>query len=160
MYSVVGPDGALYGPADIPTLIQWRNEGRLTPETMLVDESGNRFPASNVPAIYPPQAPGMPGMAMEAPMQPNPYAAAPTNYPRDNSAFNEAEGKKLLNQAYIYGGLSLFCCPLVFGYLGWQAATKAEALGNANASTAKWVVVGLAVAGFAVGAVLRLASSR
>lgn len=164
MYSVVGPDGNIYGPADIPTLIQWRNEGRLTAETVLVDETGNRFPASTVPALFPPQQPGMPGQPMPGqPMgmaQPNPYSAAPSNYPRDYSGYNDEESKKLVTRAYIYGALALLCCPILFGWLGWQAATKAEEMGNSNGTTAKWVVLALSLTSLVLGAVGNLATRR
>lgn len=168
MYSVVGPDGNLYGPADIATLIQWRNEGRLNAQTMLVDESGNRFMASTVPALFPPQQPGMPTQQMPGQQmpgqpyagQPNPYAAAPSNYPRDYSAMNDQESKKLVTRAYIYGALALLCCPIVFGWLGWQSATKAEEMGNANGTTAKYVVLALALTSMVLGAVGNFATRR
>lgn len=38
-YFVIGNDGQRYGPADVDSLVQWAREGRLIPETILV-ESG------------------------------------------------------------------------------------------------------------------------
>ncbi|GJQ27510.1 MAG: hypothetical protein HBSAPP02_25420 [Phycisphaerae bacterium] len=38
-YYVIGNDGQRYGPADVDSLVQWAREGRLIPETVLV-ESG------------------------------------------------------------------------------------------------------------------------
>lgn len=38
-YYVIGSDGQRYGPADVDSLVQWAREGRLIPETILV-ESG------------------------------------------------------------------------------------------------------------------------
>ena len=37
MYQIVGKDGNLYGPADIPTLRGWVAEGRLTPDMTVID---------------------------------------------------------------------------------------------------------------------------
>ena len=37
MYSVVGPDGKVYGPVDIGTFKNWCAEGRITPDTKIVD---------------------------------------------------------------------------------------------------------------------------
>lgn len=58
-YFVIGANGELYGPADIPTLNQWIAEGRLTPTSMIQEEFGGaRFAASmltelNFNASYP-----------------------------------------------------------------------------------------------------------
>jgi len=46
-YFVIGANGELYGPADIPTLNQWIAEGRLLPTSMIQEELGGaRFAAS------------------------------------------------------------------------------------------------------------------
>lgn len=47
-YYVLGPDGSRYGPADLATLQQWVNEGRVLPTTHLQSVSGGNI----VPAQY------------------------------------------------------------------------------------------------------------
>jgi TM2 domain-containing membrane protein YozV len=42
MYSVVGNDGQVYGPADMKTLEQWVKEGRIVPTTNLIDPIDGR----------------------------------------------------------------------------------------------------------------------
>ena len=37
MYSVVGGDGAVYGPVDVPTIRAWIAQGRVTPATNLIE---------------------------------------------------------------------------------------------------------------------------
>ena len=151
MYSVIGSDGNIYGPVDLPTLIAWRNEARVTPDTILVDETGNRFPASTIQALFPP-IPAPPA---------NPYGASPTVYPRSEygagsgySQQGDAEAKKQLTYAYVCAGLSFFCCPIVFGLVGWNCAVKAEKLGHPGGSVAKYVVLVCAIISIVVGALL------
>ena len=63
MYSVIASDGKSYGPVDLPTLKEWCVQGRVTPETSLVDGvSGKTLRASDLQDLYgifpaPPQAP-------------------------------------------------------------------------------------------------------
>ncbi len=48
-FLVVAADGKRYGPADVPTLLRWIQEGRLVAGTVLVDtESGAQQSASSV----------------------------------------------------------------------------------------------------------------
>lgn len=42
MYSVVGSDGQVYGPVDMPTLEQWVREGRIQPSTNMIDPIDGR----------------------------------------------------------------------------------------------------------------------
>lgn len=67
MYSVVGSDGQVYGPVDMATLAQWIAEGRVKPETNLIDPlDGRVIQAGQAPALmgtFPPtmvQTPPMP----------------------------------------------------------------------------------------------------
>lgn len=52
MYSVIGPDGMIYGPVDAQTLQQWVNEGRVLPTTTIIDaNSGQHVQAHSHPVI-------------------------------------------------------------------------------------------------------------
>lgn len=42
MYSVVGADGAVYGPVDLPTIRLWIGQGRVTPYTSLIEPLSGR----------------------------------------------------------------------------------------------------------------------
>jgi len=42
MYSVIGTDGQVYGPVDIPTLQRWCQEGRIVPDSNLIDPRDGR----------------------------------------------------------------------------------------------------------------------
>lgn len=48
MFSVIDPQGATYGPADIHTIRQWVAEGRITPETAMTDESTGKTDSARV----------------------------------------------------------------------------------------------------------------
>lgn len=73
MYSVIAADGNQYGPVDISTLQQWIREGRVVPDTVILDGvTGNRGPASSFPLIAPHLGP---------PAQPNPYQPQVINQP-------------------------------------------------------------------------------
>jgi hypothetical protein len=171
-YYVIADDGQKYGPADVPTLNQWAQEGRLLPTSMLEDEaSGARVAASTVTGIGFPGAQGAPG----APGQPaNPYAStgysAPgyspgpyggpggnlpqTGYTRPGAVMGD-DGSKDVTQAWLFGVLGLFCCGIVLGFLGLNAAKRAEDKGHPGAKAAKimnYVTLGL----WAVGLVFRM----
>lgn len=94
MYWVIAADGQRYGPADLPTLRQWCQEGRITADTQIVDPiDGVAKTAKGIPEIAqyipmagpPTQAPGynpgayMHGMNPSYPQFPSPYTS---NYPR------------------------------------------------------------------------------
>lgn len=50
---VHGPDGYKYGPADLPMLLQWKAEGRLTPDTLLEPEvGGTPMAAKDLPGLF------------------------------------------------------------------------------------------------------------
>lgn len=52
MYAVIGMDGREYGPADEAALVQWANEKRVLPGTMVRDlTTGQVLPASQIPAL-------------------------------------------------------------------------------------------------------------
>ena len=91
MYSVIASDGKSYGPVDVATLKLWVGEGRVTPETNLVDSaSGRTLRASDLTELSsvfgPPRmasAPAQPLYSEAGPIQTgatgNPYANAPSS---------------------------------------------------------------------------------
>jgi len=148
-YFVIGDDGQKYGPADLATLNAWIAEGRLLANTILEDSrSGARTPASAVPGLQfaPPagggyQAPGggyrPPQGGYQAPQGGYQAPGGPqfgTNYPRQQMGDN---GSGDITQAWVFAVLSLFCCGLIFGILGLNAAKRAEQKGNPGAQAAK-----------------------
>lgn len=57
MYNIVRPDGVKVGPLDMITLLEWRNKGRLQPDTILEDvATGNRVRAKTLTNLFPPDA--------------------------------------------------------------------------------------------------------
>jgi hypothetical protein len=57
-YFVVGQDGNQYGPADQFTLQEWVGQGRIQPDTVLIEEgTGRRIIASAVPGLIATQIP-------------------------------------------------------------------------------------------------------
>jgi hypothetical protein len=70
-YFVLWPDGQKFGPADVPTLQQWINEGRLTADSQLESViDGSRCKVSDVPglSVGAPAAPATP----VSPVNPDP----------------------------------------------------------------------------------------
>lgn len=52
MYSVIGPNGQVYGPADAGLMRVWCQEGRITAETQIVDPFDDQVKrASSIPEI-------------------------------------------------------------------------------------------------------------
>jgi len=80
-YSVVAPDGQLYGPADESALGQWAREGRIAAHTQLhCHETGARVQAGMLPTLQP--LLGLPPALAQNLMQPRaplaqPYAPQP-----------------------------------------------------------------------------------
>src|SRR5437870_4129198 len=50
-YFVVGPDGAEYGPIDLPGLTQWVREGRVLAQTMIRKGSAEPVAAASLPEL-------------------------------------------------------------------------------------------------------------
>ena len=51
-YFVIAPDGQKFGPANVPTLNQWIQEGRIAPQTLLQDAgTGAQIVARALPAL-------------------------------------------------------------------------------------------------------------
>lgn len=52
MYRVVGMDGQVYGPVDLPTLQRWCVEGRVAPmSTVIDDRNGQQFLAQSISSL-------------------------------------------------------------------------------------------------------------
>jgi TM2 domain-containing membrane protein YozV len=52
MYSIIGPDGQTYGPADLDTVKSWCLEGRINSDTMIVDPiDGHTKRAVDLPEV-------------------------------------------------------------------------------------------------------------
>jgi TM2 domain-containing membrane protein YozV len=52
MYTIIGADGAAYGPVDLNSLRVWISQGRVRPETMVVDPiSQQQRPAGQLPEL-------------------------------------------------------------------------------------------------------------
>jgi len=86
-YYVLGADGNKYGPADVPTLNKWAQEGRVLPTTLLEDfQTGQKVQASAVMGMqFPgsggivglpdaPQMPGIQGIPIQQPTTADPDA--------------------------------------------------------------------------------------
>ncbi len=139
-YFVISNDGQKYGPADVPTLNQWAQEGRVFPTSMLEDAAtGARVPANQVPGInFPPPNQG----------QPQGYQ----QYPRANFATDD--GSSDVTKVWIFSALAIVpCCPLIFGILAIVFATYAQKKGHPQGQTALIVaiialVLGLGISGF------------
>jgi TM2 domain-containing membrane protein YozV len=72
MYSVIGSDGQVYGPVNMPTLEDWCRQGRIKPDTNLIDPIDGRVLRANqvmgLDAIFPTLASYQPPVA-QPPMQ-------------------------------------------------------------------------------------------
>ncbi len=152
-YYVISGDGQRYGPADLATLNQWAKEGRLLPNQMVEDEaSGIRIAATAVAGLVFPQQ-----QTYQAP----PAAGQPYQqyhaYPRSSGI--GYGGQKDINKAWIFGVVGLFCCGIVFGILGIQAAKRAEDAGHPGATAPKILNIVVLIL-WGLGIVLRAASFR
>lgn len=152
-YFVINPDGQRYGPADLATLQQWANEGRVVATTALEEEAtGTRTQASAVPGLMlgggqPPNAnpyaapsnpysAGTPYGDASQQNQGNPYAQSggyyrPSAQPGYNSAYDPMIQKEI-NNAWIGGAVGLVCCG-PFAIWGLVCANKARAAGHPGA---------------------------
>ncbi|MHB8637365.1 MAG: hypothetical protein ACYC96_12925 [Fimbriimonadaceae bacterium] len=172
-YFVVHPGGQQYGPADVATLNQWAAEGRLIPDTALIDAAtGAHVFARDVPGLFfpmsPPQSvsPGlgaptvMPGPGVGTPLggyrTPQPLrppfgSSFPTQTPL--SGFGGGGMAPAITASYIASivGMVLACCVL---YLAVLAGIVAIALGASAASIdrgrargAVWLGIGTTLLG-------------
>lgn len=117
---VHGPDGVKYGPADLATLEQWRNEGRLTPETLLEPEvGGTAFPAKNLPGLSF-------GYAQQNPAEHSGQTYANYPYP----AVPGEGASKFVAWAWVLGIVSVCVCWPFLGPLAIYCAFRARSLGS------------------------------
>jgi hypothetical protein len=112
-YFVVTQDGQRFGPADVNTLQQWANEGRLLATTTLEEEiSGNRVLAGSVPGLnlgggtaapygYPTQAP-----TQQTPTPQSPYGQPQSPYGQGPNPYNPPQGENnpYAQNPYAQGG--------------------------------------------------------
>ncbi|RYG39333.1 NINE protein [bacterium] len=57
MWTVIGVDGQEYGPVNDSTLREWVAQGRVTPETRLLDGNRSMVSAGSLPGLFGPAAP-------------------------------------------------------------------------------------------------------
>ena len=68
MYSILGPNGQTYGPADLDTLKMWCQEGRIHSDTAIVDPiDGHTKRAADLPEVAQHIRPPAPPSAFQAP---------------------------------------------------------------------------------------------
>jgi hypothetical protein len=148
-YFVVAPDGTSYGPADLPTLQQWANEGRVLADSQLRSvATGQTVLASNLPGL-------VVGSGIQS-TAPGPYGYGPSGpygqgsgyYPRPGLM---DDGSKEFTTGLVMGILSLVCCGilgLVFGIIGVVYSKRALQKGHRQATTAlilSYVGIGLGI---------------
>jgi hypothetical protein len=127
-YFVITPTGQKFGPADFHVLVQWVQEGRIQPNTMLEDAgTGRQMMANQVAGL------GFPAAG-------NYYAGvqpSPASYPR----IVDSPGDKLANTAKALGYTGFFLCP-VLCVVGIGFAAAAFHHKSAKAKSAMVVCVG------------------
>ena len=152
-YFVIGDDGQKYGPADVPTLQAWVNEGRLLPTQQVeAEDSGIRSAARAVNGlVFPLEATGPTGPGPGIP-QGSPYSGPQSSYQNSYSRPNASgdDGQQDVTLAWVFGVLGLLLCcffdipALIFANRGYE-----KGHGGANAVRIFcFVVLGLQVVGF------------
>lgn len=123
-YFVLAPDGQRYGPADIKTLSQWVEEGRILPSHELEEEgTGRRIPANMVAGVGFPQ-----GQTQTRPTPPpDPFVQPPAPLA---TGFHAApnDTAKLIQNAWILGAAALAM------FLGFGCCSPVTAIGSVVAS--------------------------
>lgn len=173
-YYVVWPDGRRFGPADLPTLQTWADDGRITPDTQIEDSvAGQTTPASIVPGLVfeaaPPPVPPSAGMPLQEPAAEapgpspnleqigsgNPYSMPPgagAPYPRAST--EKLGGASELTTAWVLYALSFVCgCGCISQVPGLIVAYQAKQKGHPGAQVAVvvgWVLVAVTAVGVAV----------
>jgi hypothetical protein len=124
-YFVIAPDGSKYGPADFNTLRAWVNEGRISADTILEEESSRQRIAARLVA-------GL--IFMEGPGYP--HASAMRN-PRMETGRKPGPDFNIL-LSYACSVMSILCCTFfIFG--SFIYANKAIANGSPGGKAAKVV---------------------
>lgn len=140
-YLVIAPDGQKYGPADVNTLAEWGREGRITPQTLLESMTdGSRIAAGSVPGIF---------QNAQASYQPPQQFA---QYQRTYQAGPVPNSGNDITMAFVFGGISILCCPIVFGPLAISYALKAQRAGHPTAQAALIFAIIAMLLGFGIGA--------
>jgi hypothetical protein len=140
---VHGPDGSKYGPADLPTLQLWKNENRITPNTLLEPEvGGTTFAAKDLPGLFPEL------------QQRQTYGQADWNYaPYPVPQQGADQGSKNLAPAtWVLGALALLVCPLLCGLAAIGCAVSASQKGHPQGRLLIAYAVGCTVLGFVLSA--------
>ena len=151
-YFVIGPDGAKYGPADIPTLKQWAADNRVAPQTTLEDSAtGQRLAAGQVQGIfegphYAQPAPGMP--SMNPAQQQNLYQNPQAYYPRQQVGDG---GKMWITLSWVFSSIGFLCCPIIFSTCGIVFAFVGGSQGHPKSLAPKLFGVFTLVAGTVLG---------
>lgn len=157
-YFVVGPDGQQYGPADAATLNQWVTEGRIDSNTTLVEEatgvSRRAGEVLNLGYSYAPPAPQAPPTYGQTPFQTPPNYGQPPAYSPQMAGGKDPDG--LIKQAWIFGTLGLFCCPILFTTLAIMRSQEAKRYGHPQAQTVFIYSIVMGVLGILVGLTGRL----
>ncbi len=138
---VHGSDGKKYGPADLDLLLEWREDGRIAPETLLEPEVGGPpFEARNLAELFPqPQEP----VRME-PTERG-YAEYPTP-PVQPVAPDQT--KSLATATWLLGGCSVLFCPLLLAPAAIVCAVLARTKGHPQGNVLVVYAVLCGVLGF------------
>lgn len=140
-YFVLDPQGAPFGPADLPLLNQWAAQGRIAPGTILVEEgTGRQIPAISLPGLHLPGGPN-PGPGAWTPPG---FGPAPTSGggPFYGGAGQIGMGEREAKSSMAMSGISLLllCClpfvGIIPSLLAIVAANRARALGASNGDMA------------------------
>ena len=128
-YFVIAADGQKYGPADVPTLNHWAQEGRVLATSMLEDAAtGQQYLATSVPGLQFPLAQTYQN-----------YLNPGVQYPLGGSIYND-DGTEDVKKVWIFGGLAFIpCCALfnlALGVLAIVFASYALRKGNPKGQTA------------------------
>lgn len=147
-YFVIASDGQKYGPADVPTLNQWAQEGRVLTTSMLEDAvTGERVAATSVPGIIFPIAPPTGQNFQQSNFQ-------HANFQRPPGMGYRDDGSEDIKKVWIFSVLSVLCC-FGFGIAAVVFASNAQKKGHPQAQTALIVSIICLVASCGVGAALR-----
>lgn len=142
---VHGPDGQKYGPADFQTLVQWKNEGRITSTTLLEPEvGGTPFEAHGLPGLFDQQY--QPYQAVQAPHN---YAAYPYGSLEDPSV------RKFGLATWILGPVGCACC-LFASIAGVVCAFVANSKGHPQGK----VLIAYSIGFLVLGIVLSIVSNQ
>lgn len=131
-YYVIASDGQKYGPADLATLKEWVEQGRITTATMLEEEIGSaRLVASGLTGLFSASTPYSRPVDQQGPYQSNssytppssqpnlsnnPYASPSTYYRGDAGHGPDPLLQRMVNNSWIAGAVGLgimtigFCC--------------------------------------------------